>query len=223
MKKLLIWDIDGTLLSCGNAGKISLNKTFKDCFGIENAFDGIEMAGKLDMNILKNVIRKNKIVEYNMNDILYKYGSNLKEQLKSNSNFKILPNIKKNLQNLQKDNRIYNVVATGNSEIGSIVKLRKAKMLEYFKVGSYGNSFETRACLVKNAINIAKFTYDIDFSDKDIYMIGDTPDDIMAGKDNNVKTIALATGGYSYNILEEIKPDYLFEKLPDDLINILRW
>ncbi|MEA1974624.1 MAG: HAD hydrolase-like protein [Bacillota bacterium] len=221
MEKLLIWDIDGTLLSCKGAGRISLNKTFKDDYDIENAFDNIEMAGKMDINILKSILDKNKIDEYEINDIIYKYGLNLRRQLEENSNLEILPNVKINLQNSQNDNRIYNVIASGNSEVGGILKLKKAKIHEHFKIGSYGNNFEYRACLVRNAINIAKFTYDINFSHDNIYMIGDTPDDIIAGKDNNIKTVALATGGYSYDMLKEIEPDYLFEELPENLIDIL--
>jgi len=52
-------------------------------------------------------------------------------------------------------------------------------------------------------------------------MIGDTPDDIIAGKENNIKTIALATGGYSLEILESNEPDFLFDELPEDLISII--
>ncbi len=221
MEKLLIWDIDGTLLSCKGAGRISLNKTFKDNYDIENAFDNIEMAGKMDINILKSILDKNKIDEYEIDDIIYKYGLNLRKQLEENSNLEILPNVKINLQNSQNDNRIYNVIASGNSEVGGILKLKKAKIHKHFKIGSYGNNFEYRACLVRNAINIAKFTYDINFTYDNIYMIGDTPDDIIAGKDNNIKTVALATGGYSYDMLKKVEPDYLFEELPENLIDIL--
>ncbi len=221
MNKLLIWDIDGTLLTCKNAGKYSLNKTFQEEFGIENAFEGIEMAGKMDLNILSSIINKNNVANYNLNDLIYKYGKNLEKHLKMSKNFKILPNVKKNLHNLQKDNRIYNVIASGNSEIGSILKLKKAEMFDYFRIGSYGNNFDNRTCLVRNAINIAKFAYGIDFINENIYMIGDTPDDIIAGKENNIKTIALATGGYSLEILESNEPDFLFDELPEDLISII--
>lgn len=219
MDKLLIWDIDGTLISSGGVGKISLNKTFEEKYFISNAFDKINMAGKMDKNILTEALINNKIIDYDLNEIIFDYGKHLKRELKLNKKFSLLPNVKKNLQIMQNDNKIYNVIATGNSEVGGILKLKHAGLLEWFRVGSYGNNHETRESLVKNAINVAKYMYDIDFSSNNIFMIGDTPDDIIAGKNNNIKTIALATGGYSYKELQKNKPDFLFKKLPENLIN----
>jgi len=221
MYKLLIWDIDGTLLNCGGSGKNALEKTFKERYNVLKAFESIQMAGKMDKNILQEAMKNNNIYEDDFHDIISHYGMNLKKELEANKDFKLLQNIKINLHNISKDNRIYNVIATGNSEVGGILKLKKAGLDEYFSLGSFGNHFTRRSILVKNAINIAKFSYDINFEKEDIYMIGDTPDDVMAGKENGIKTIGVATGGYSIEKLEINKPDYLFSTLPENLIEVL--
>jgi len=221
MCKLLIWDIDGTLLHCGGSGKNALEKTFEERYSISKAFDAVQMAGKMDKNILEEALEKNNLSDEDIHDIISHYGINLKKELENNREFKLLQNIKINLHKLSKDNRIYNVIATGNSEVGGILKLKKAGLDEYFSLGSYGNHFSKRGLLVKNAINVARFSYDIDFKKENIYMIGDTPDDILAGKENGIKTIGVATGGYSKEKLAINKPDYLFDILPENLMAVL--
>lgn len=221
MCKLLIWDIDGTLLHCGGSGKNALEKTFEERYSISKAFDAVQMAGKMDKNILEEALEKNNLSNEDIHDIISHYGVNLKKELENNREFKLLRNIKINLHKLSKDNRIYNVIATGNSEVGGILKLKKAGLDEYFSLGSFGNHFTKRGILVKNAINVARFSFDIDFKKENIYMIGDTPDDILAGKENEIRTIAVATGGYSKETLAINKPDYLFDTLPENLMAVL--
>jgi len=221
MCKLLIWDIDGTLLHCGGSGRNALEKTFDERYSISKAFDAVLMAGKMDKNILEEALKNNDLSDEDIHDIISHYGVNLKKELENNREFKLLQNIKINLHKLSKDNRIYNVIATGNSEVGGILKLKKAGLDEYFSLGSYGNHFTKRGLLVKNAINVARFSYDIDFKKENIYMIGDTPDDILAGKENGIRTIGVATGGYSKETLATNKPDYLFDTLPENLIAVL--
>ena len=221
MCKLLIWDIDGTLLHCGGSGRNALEKTFEERYSISKAFDAVQMAGKMDKNILEEALEKNNLSDEDIHDIISHYGINLKKELENNREFKLLQNIKINLHKLSKNNRIYNVIATGNSEVGGILKLKKAGLDEYFSLGSFGNHFTKRGILVKNAINVARFSYDIDFKKENIYMIGDTPDDILAGKENEIRTIAVATGGYSKETLAINKPDYLFDTLPENLMAVL--
>jgi phosphoglycolate phosphatase-like HAD superfamily hydrolase len=221
MCKLLIWDIDGTLLHCGGSGKKALEKTFEERYSISRAFEAVQMAGKMDKNILEDALEKNDLSDEDIHDIISHYGVNLRKELENNQEFKLLQNIKINLHKLSKDNRIYNVIATGNSEVGGILKLKKAGLDEYFSLGSFGNHFTKRGLLVKNAINVARFSYDIDFKKENIYMIGDTPDDILAGKENGIKTISVATGGYSKEKLAINKPDYLFDTLPENLMTVL--
>jgi phosphoglycolate phosphatase-like HAD superfamily hydrolase len=221
MCKLLIWDIDGTLLHCGGSGKNALEKTFEERYSISKAFDAVQMAGKMDKNILEEALEKNNLSKEDIHDIISHYGVNLRKELENNREFKLLQNIKINLHKLSKDNRIYNVIATGNSEVGGILKLKKAGLDEYFSLGSFGNHFTKRGILVKNAINVARFSYDIDFKKENIYMIGDTPDDILAGKENEIRTMAVATGGYSKETLAINKPDYLFDTLPENLMAVL--
>jgi len=221
MFKLLIWDIDGTLLHCGGSGKNALEKTFEERYSITKAFEAVQMAGKMDKNILEEALEKNNLSNEDIYEIISHYGVNLKKELQNNKEFKLLQNIKINLHKLSKDNRIYNVIATGNSEVGGILKLKKAGLDEYFSLGSFGNHFTKRGLLVKNAINVARFSYDIDFKKENIYMIGDTPDDILAGKENGIRTIGVATGGYSKDKLAINKPDYLFDTLPENLMAVL--
>lgn len=221
MKKLFIWDIDGTLIDCGASGKQALESSFESSYSINNALININLAGKLDYNIINAVVEKNNINDFKWNDFLKVYTTKLKENLLYNKKFKILDNTLRNLKLISKNEKFINAIATGNSEVGAIVKLKNADLLKYFRILSCGDSFETRKHLVQNAINISQARVDNEIYKKNIYMIGDTPDDIIAGKNNNIKTIAIASGSYSRDILKKYKPDYLFDKLPSDLIKTI--
>lgn len=221
MKKLFIWDIDGTLIDCGASGKQALESSFESSYSINNALMDVNLAGKLDYNIINAVIEKNDISNFKLNDFFKTYTSELKENLLYNENFKVLKNIESNLELIDKNEDFINAIATGNSEVGAIVKLKKASLLKYFKIFSCGDSFETRKNLVQNAINITQARVDSKIYKENIYMIGDTPDDIIAGNKNDIKTIAVASGSYPSDILKKYKPDFLFDKLPSDLIKTI--
>jgi len=109
MCKLLIWDIDGTLLHCGGSGKNALEKTFEERYSITKAFEAVQMAGKMDKNILEEALEKNNLSNEDIYEIISHYGVNLKKELQNNKEFKLLQNIKINLHKLSKDNRIYSI------------------------------------------------------------------------------------------------------------------
>ncbi|MEN8904860.1 MAG: HAD hydrolase-like protein [Clostridiales bacterium] len=220
MEKLFIWDIDGTLLQCKGIGKIALNKTFYEIYNIKNAFDKISMAGMVDSVILGKAYDMNNIKEKNYSNFFNEYCYYLSEAVSENKNAFAAPGIKKLMEFLKKSRTIYNILGTGNIELGARIKLTKDNLNRYFKIGSFGDEPYKRWQLVNNAIVNSKNFFGIPFNNNNIYVIGDTPIDIEAAKKTNVKSVAVATGGYSINELSEYNPDYITENFSN--FNIIR-
>ncbi len=208
--KLLIWDIDGTLIDSMGSGRRAMDKTFLRLYNIENAFEKVNMAGRLDWQIVSDAIKINQVKENNIENFLLQYGKILNDELKNNNCGQILPGIKDILESTLPNKNMYHALGTGNCEQGARLKLSHLGLNTFFEIGGFGDDDLNRWQLIDKVINQAEKYYGVYFKNKDIYVIGDTPADIECGKILGVKSIAVATGAYKYDDLLKEKPDYIF-------------
>ncbi|WP_432665802.1 HAD family hydrolase [Wukongibacter baidiensis] len=208
---LLIWDIDGTLIDSKGSGRNAMNEAFLHLFSVEDGFKDVSMAGRLDSQIVKQAFEINKICDTNFTRFLDKYEEMLKEGLKGNTSSKVLPGINEILEKTANNANIFHVLGTGNCERGARLKLSHLQLDKYFKIGGFGDEDVQRWQIIKRAISESEAFYDIDFSNNKTYVIGDTPLDIECGKILGIKSVAVATGGYSYDELKSYEPDYIFQ------------
>ncbi len=104
---------------------------------------------------------------------------------------------------------------TGNSKESSKVKLENVDLWKYFEIGSYGTDAYLRSDLVPIAIKDANEKTKMNFDKGDVYLIGDTIEDIKCARDSGVKIISVATGIEPIKLLEDHKPDFLFNDFQD--------
>lgn len=220
---LLIWDIDGTLIDCKGLGRKAMDKAFLNLYKKEQGFKNVSMAGRLDFQIVKKAFEINKILDKNIVGFFDKYEEMLKEEFKINNSSKVLPGINEILEGTSKDKNLYHVLGTGNCEKGARLKLSHLGLDKYFQTGGFGDEDVERWEIIKKAINKAKDFYQIDFQKENIYVIGDTPLDIECGEILGVKSVAVATGGYSFDDLKNCNPDYIFYSLEafEDFLSII--
>lgn len=219
-KKLLIWDIDGTLLWTKGAGRKALNLTFEESYHVKNAFEGISLDGKLDGNVLEEVFRKHRIT-YDKNIFDQEYAKMLRFIYQSGIEWGHIPGIPKILTLLNHDKNVINTIGTGNLYVGARVKLEHAGLLSFFHEGAYGDEGGSRTELVQRAMKKYE-SEDID----EVYVIGDTQDDLTAAYENNTKAIGVVpkdkqhkiTKSYNYPIIE----DFLDEEYILRLLNLKR-
>ncbi|WP_432401943.1 HAD family hydrolase [Wukongibacter sp. M2B1] len=212
---LLIWDIDGTLIDSKGSGRRAMDEAFLNLFNIKEGFKGVNMAGRLDSQIIKKAFEINKIEEMDFVRFLDKYEEMLKKELKCNTSSKVLPGINEILESTSSQENLFHVLGTGNCERGARLKLSHLGLDKYFEIGGFGDEDAKRWQIIKKAIDKAKTFYKADFSMKQIYVIGDTPLDIECGKILGIKSVAVATGGYSCDELEQYEPDYIFQSFED--------
>jgi phosphoglycolate phosphatase len=214
--KFILFDIDGTLLDSGGAGTMSLNMAFEEVFAIKEAFRSISMAGKTDMQILKEAFELYKLEHSNgiMPEFYRNYVRLLKEHIRKASGH-IKPGIKEALRELQARKECILGLLTGNIEEGARVKLDFFGLNSFFSVGAFGSDDEDRNKLLPIAVYKLYQRYSVKVSFRDCVVIGDTPRDVSCAKPYGAFSVAVATGPYSAGALSAAGADIVFDDLSD--------
>jgi len=203
--KLLLFDIDQTLVNTGGAGLRALDRACQKLYRIDHAMEGISPHGKTDPAIVREIlrVRLGSLTPSNgeIQSILESYGSFLREEVKLSPTYRVLPGIIPLLDHLVARKDALLGLATGNIENGGRIKLQRADLNRYFEFGGFGSDSEDRTELVRRAAEKAADKNGAAFAPTDIFVIGDTPLDVDAGMRAGFKTVGVATGSYSVDQL----------------------
>lgn len=213
--RLILFDIDGTLIDTGGAGSRSLNLTLKELFTIENAFQGISMAGKTDTEIMKEGLIKHGIsMDGNINAVIEAYLRHLQKEILNDKK-----HLKPGVYDLLKKLKILEDVAvgllTGNLEKGARIKLAPFGLNEYFPAGAFGSDHLDRNKLLPIAVKRFEKLYEKKIEIDNCVVIGDTPRDVECGKIYGAKCIGVATGSHSVEHLIEAGADFAVKDMTD--------
>lgn len=211
-KRLLLFDIDGTLIDSGGAGIQSLREVLHEQFGIADDLKGVEIAGQTDTGIVHQILRKQGIAlsDENVAKFLARYLDLLATELPRRKGT-LLPGVRELLLRLQA--RPQNVLAllTGNIERGAKLKLEHYGIWDFFEFGAFSDDHHDRNELGPFAQRRARDRHAIDFLAEAIDVIGDTPHDIACGKAIGARTIAVTTGKFSRAQLARHEPDLIVD------------
>jgi phosphoglycolate phosphatase len=215
-KRLLLFDIDGTLVNTGGAGVKSLRKMVQERFGVVDELADIEIAGKTDRAIIRDILQKYKTTPTaeNMAALAKVYVEGLVETL-PRSKGRVLPGIDELLGRLRKRPNIILGLLTGNLKEGARLKLGHYGLWEFFEFGAFADDHHDRNELGAFAHRRARQKHGHDFDAADIDVIGDTGHDIGCGKALGARTVAVATGSWSRQRLAKCAPDFLFDDFAD--------
>jgi phosphoglycolate phosphatase-like HAD superfamily hydrolase len=215
--KLILFDIDGTILTSGGAGERALKLGLKDKFGIEDDLKGIEIAGRTDSGIVRQLCRRFGWEETPETFARFFDGYlHHLEILLPQSNGRLLPGIIPLLNELKARPDMVLGLLTGNLERGAELKLRHYGVWDYFEFGAYADDHHDRNELGRFASARALEAHGVEFAPDRIFVLGDTPHDVACARAFGAKAIAIATGSFSREQLAEHNPDFLF----DDLGNV---
>lgn len=212
--KLVLFDIDGTLIDPGRVGRISATKAFHELFSIEDAFFGIDMAGKTDIQIIKEALSAHGMASGDgiIPDILKTYLRILKEEANS-SRMSVKPGVIDLLDYLKDGNGFNLGLLTGNIETGGRTKLGVFGLNKYFPFGAFGNDSEDRNSLLPVAVEKFKRMTNIEIGFDSCIVIGDTPRDVACARPFGAISVAVATGPYSYDELLKTGADHVLRNL----------
>ncbi len=215
-KKLLLFDIDGTLITSGGAGEHALRLGIRERFGIDDDLKGIEIAGRTDSGIARQVFARHGLPETaeNLTAFFDGYLQHLVQQLPA-KNGRLLPGIVPLLAALKLRADFVLALLTGNLARGAELKLTHYGVWQYFEFGAYADDHHDRNELGHFAKARAKERHGVDFSPDLIYVLGDTPHDITCARAIGAKAVAVATGQFTREQLAPHAPDWLFDDLSD--------
>lgn len=218
MKKILLFDIDGTLLLTGGVGKIAFEQAFEELFQIPNAWGNVIPDGKTDPLIIEEIAaqtlkRKLKTKEHEI--LCERYTAYFRREIKNAPNFRLMPGVSTLLETLSKRSDVLLGIATGNLEEAGWLKLERGRIRHYFQFGGFGSDSHVRAEIIKKALERAEKTLKTAVPRESVFVIGDTEHDIRAAQKLGLQSIGVATGNFDRNDLHSSKPTHLLENLTD--------
>jgi phosphoglycolate phosphatase len=225
-KRLLLFDIDGTLIHSAGAGVQALKEALKERFQIVDDLADIEIAGMTDSGIVMSILKKHNIPTGNENiaAFLDSYIHFLSRELPRRGG-KLLPGVLELLEKLKARPNVVLALLTGNVSRGAELKLQHYGVWHFFEFGAFADDHHDRNQLGPFARARAREKHGHIFDVTQIDVIGDTPRDIACGKAMGARTIAIATGTWPREKLLSHHPDFLFDDLSnvDEVIATLGW
>ncbi|HNC49299.1 MAG TPA: haloacid dehalogenase-like hydrolase [bacterium] len=218
MRKLVLWDIDGTLIRCGKSPRNAIVAAMEEVFGTRGDVDNYPFSGKTDPQIIYDVMTAAQMDEQhvlaNMHVALAGYVARLEKTLMPDE-IRIFEGIVDLLNQLSGHNEVIQGLLTGNVIEGARIKLSRAGLGHYFfngkpPLGAFGSDARHRPELPAIAVQRAWEMTGRRFESKDIVIIGDSPYDVLCGKHLNVRSIAVATGWHSVEDLKPYEPDAVY-------------
>jgi len=225
---VLLFDVDGTLLHSGGAGRRALNEAFEEIFGIPEATKEINLNGLTDAIICKKMfqthLKRNGTGE-EYRGLLRRYVEFLEQAVDESETYTLMPGISALLEVLSNLPDVLLGLGTGNIELGARIKLERSGLNRYFSFGGFGCDAAERASLIEVGFRRGEEAVKtVQPGAKTVrWVIGDTWRDIEAGRACGARVVGVATGGEDRGTLEKAKPDYIFTNFsePVQLISVL--
>ncbi|MEO8519770.1 MAG: HAD family hydrolase [Acidobacteriota bacterium] len=219
MRKLVLFDIDGTLVLTGAAGLRAMNRACEEVLGGTEALDGIQVAGRTDRIILSDVLARagRALDEPLLSDLRERYVGHLRREIElpGRGTKGIMPGIRPLLDALQERDDVFLGLLTGNFEAGARIKLEYFDLWRYFRCGAYGDDAADRNALVPFALDRAVGCGLPHLEPEHIVVIGDTPHDVACARAVGAVPVAVATGGFSVEQLRATGAEIVFADLSD--------
>lgn len=216
---LVLFDIDGTLLSAAGAGRLALQRALAEVVGEVPAAASWSFAGKTDPQITREVLVQHGLAVDEATAlvprVMERYLAHLPTALSESTDAHLKPGIRELLGALEAEPRACVGLLTGNLVEGAQLKLAFFGIGERFLLGAYGSDHAERSQLPPIAVERALAATGKAFVGKAIVIIGDTEHDVRCGAALGVKAIAVATGPFDAAALASHGPDHVFEDLAD--------
>ncbi len=223
--RLLLFDIDGTLIDCGGQTRQPFAEALTEVFGETGAVDRYDFSGKTDTRIVYDLLRgagrSHDEIWPRIGEVREAYLPRLERGL-ARERMRLLPGVGELLDALAERSDVTLGLLTGNWERGARIKLSRHDLNRYFRFGSFGDEFLDREELPPVALGRAAERTGRAFGPSETVIIGDAIPDVACARAHGIRCLAVATGKTPGERLEAAGPDRLAADLtPPDLVDWL--
>ncbi len=213
---ICLFDIDGTLVSSGGAGKAAMEAALQTEFGATAGAVGVPFSGRTDRAILRDLFARNCIEETaeNCQRFLTSYLDHLPRTLASHPG-KVLAGVGPLLARLHERSDVWLGLLTGNVREGARLKLGHFALFHYFRAGGFGDAHFHRDDVAREAMAAIHTHLAGRVNPDRIWVIGDTPLDVQCARAIGARVAAVATGWHPVEELAQSRPDLLLADLSD--------
>lgn len=225
--RLILFDIDGTLINSSGAGRATIAYAMKEVFGTAGSLESYPFSGKTDLQIISDVLGEAGVPAGEIKEkieVLYEVMALEGRSLFTDDGIRACPGVPELLSALRSNRAVMLGLLTGNVSQTAPLKLAAAGIdPNDFKVGAFGSDAKERNDLPRIAWQRAEQATGRGFDGAHTVILGDTPADIACAKVSGSKSVAVATGHHTVAELQKHAPDFLFENLRDteDVLKIL--
>jgi phosphoglycolate phosphatase-like HAD superfamily hydrolase len=213
---VVLFDIDGTLISTGGAGRRAWAHAFSDLYDVAADIEDVTEAGMPDQVVLTVTFRHVLDREPSPREIaalMAKYLEYLPRTVEESTSYTVFPGVHELLGALCAAGRLLGLT-TGNVEAAAHIKLARAGLNRYFSFGGYGSDSAERGELTRIAIRRAAAI--LHEPPAQAYVVGDTPRDIRAAHEAGALAVGVATGNYGVDELRAAGAEFVLRTFADD-------
>jgi len=215
--RLILFDIDGTLIRTGGAGEKAFAKVIATAFNTSNGNVHLEFAGRTDRSIIRDFFVQHQIdtTPHNFTRFLDHYVFWLDHLLEQDRG-EILPGVEALIRDLRALPQPPVIgLLTGNIRLGAQIKLSHHGLWDHFQTGGFADDSEDRAEVAAAALERGRRYFDDHLQPREVLVIGDTPRDVHCACAIGADVLAVATGKFSVAELEEHNPTLVAPTLAD--------
>jgi phosphoglycolate phosphatase-like HAD superfamily hydrolase len=217
--KLVLFDIDGTLLSASGAGRRAIQRALVDVYGTAGPIDAYDFHGKTDLQIVRDLLLADGLshadVAGRQEAFFAYYLGCLEQEIGDGRLVRLFPGVAELVETLAATEACVIGLLTGNVEGGARIKLRSTGLWPRFRLGAYGSDDPDRTRLPAVAAERARALVGRMFRGADVVVIGDTPLDVGCGRVFGARCIAVATGRHTVDDLTACSADHVFRDFSD--------
>src|ERR687896_1540016 len=217
--RILLFDIDGTLVSTGGAGAVAWRRAFEALHGIPADIGKYTDAGMTDPDVgaqTFEAVMGRKPSPHELAQIVQRRLEHLPEAVAESEGYKVLPGVPERLRQLSREGHLLGLI-TGKGDGAAFTKLARGDLMRWFSFGAYASAGLERAGIVRQAVERGEAFLGEDVPNTEIYVIGDTPLDIEAAHAAGCMAIGVATGKFDAAALREAGADHVIATMEEEL------
>jgi phosphoglycolate phosphatase-like HAD superfamily hydrolase len=215
MVRLVLFDIDGTLIHTNSAGIRAFDRVMQTRFGIPRGTEGVRFAGRTDTSLAHEIFAKHRIEPSKANfHVFFEHYAFWLAHLLTESRGGIYPGVWRFIYELQSlpEPPVLGLL-TGNVRLGAEIKLRHFNLWEFFTTGAFGDDHEDRRQIAAIAHERGARVLDRKIQPDQVLVIGDTPHDIDCARAIGARVLAVATGEFTATELQAHGPNWVVPDL----------